>query len=772
MIPMVPLNQSEPRDCSHWIVRYRTWLFAFAVLVTGLTGRHATQLLSDQSVAALFAKNDPRVQAFRRSKALFGGDELAFFCYTDPDLNTPAGMARLRALSQELSEVPGILTASVQDLATSLDQARLAFINIPPQKFRELTHRVLIGDDKITTAVVLRFAPLNADDVAVGAKHAQVVLAQVPRAQTVAQIRDIAAKLSRESGLDAHLVGEPVQELDAEQYVDFDNRWLWLATAGAMGLVLLIAFRNLRHALIPLLIAAAVLTWIRALAVWYGVQLGMVSSMLNPMVMIVAVGIVIPLMVRYRDHVRTTDCRSACLSTLREMGLTIWGVSLIAALGSAALLTSEIYPLAEFGALLAVAAILTFPAICCILPFGLLIGTAKQNVPVEFSAVSREQTNPRPGRFANAIAIPLSLAISLSFIFALAGCWRVQIETDFIKNFRPSSSIATGLDFVERHFGGSATWEVNFPTPDELTEEFLAKVENMAIELRQVQVAGRPALTKVICLADGEAIVPRTFFTSQLSRRLWLLDKLQAEYVSTLYNAEEQRMRLILRSLERQTSQEKLEIIRQVTETTRKHFPEAEATGIFVLLTFLIEHLLREQWVSLGVASACISMVIAISLRSLKFCVISVLPNAFAVVLVIGSMGWLNLPVNIASAMMASISVGLLSGSTFQFLSNFRQGRLNGLDVSAALNLTQNLTGRATILRQGLLFTGCLTLTASHFIPVINTGIMGCWMIVGSAISHYCLLPGLLRLTTVNRMPTTLPVEHHPSRSLEEIGVS
>ena len=771
MIPMKHLNQSEASDCAHWIVRYRAWLFAIVVIVTGLASRQTFQLSSDQSVAALFAKDDPGVQAFRRSKALFGGDELAFFCYTDPNLNTPAGMSRLRTLSQELSEVPGILTASVQDLATSLDQARLAFINIPPEKFRELTHRVLIGDDNITTAIVLRFAPLNADDVAIGKKHAEVVLATVPRAQTVANIREIATKFTSSSGFAAHLVGEPVQELDAVQYVDHDNWWLWVWAVSVVGLVLLIAFRNLKDAVVPLLIAGAVLVWTRALAVQYGVRLGMVSSMLNPVVVIVAVAAVIPLLARYRVHCRTTNARTALVTALREFGLTVVGMSLAAAFGCAALMTSEIYPLAEFGALLSTAAVLTIPAIFCILPFGMLLGTARSNAKVAAVATPSESIAPRLSRF-QAASVPLSLAMSVAFLFALAGCWRLQIETDFIKNFRPSSSIAVGLDFVERHFGGSATWEVNFPTPDEITEEFLVKVEKMANELREVQVAGRPALTKVICLADGEAIVPRTFFTSRLSQRLWLLDKLQAEYVSTLYNAEEKRMRLMLRSLERQSSQDKLEIIRQVTATTRQHFPEAQATGIFVLITFLIENLLRDQWMSMGVAAACISLMVAIGFRSLTFGLISLIPNVMAIVLVIGSMGWLGLHVNIASAMMASIFLGLLSGSTIHFLLAFRQARTSGSDVSASIAAAGQSSGHATALRHVILFAGFLTLTASQFIPVISSGIMACLMIIGGVVGQRCLLPALLRLTTASRQPTPLPIERRPTRSLEEIGAS
>ena len=210
--------QSTSRDWATWLIGARCWLFALAMIATGFCWGPSGRLPSDQSVEALFAKNDPRALAFLKSQAVFGGDELAFFCYTDPKLNTKDGMSRLRDLSQELGEVPGIRSESVQDLASSLDQARLPFVNIPADRFRELTHRVLIGDDGITTAIVLRFAPLRAEDVATGEKIAEVVLATVPRLQTVRQVREVGAKFFRNTGLQTHLVGESVQELDALQY--------------------------------------------------------------------------------------------------------------------------------------------------------------------------------------------------------------------------------------------------------------------------------------------------------------------------------------------------------------------------------------------------------------------------------------------------------------------------------------------------------------------------------------------------------------------------
>lgn len=749
--------QSTPRDWAAWLIAGRYWLFAVAAILTGFCWGPATRLKSDQSVEALFAKNDPRVVAFLRSQVVFGGDELAFFCYTDPELNTKSGMSRLRELSQELGEVAGIRTESVQDLASSLDQARLPFINIPLDQFRELTHRVLIGDDGITTAIVLRFAPLRVDDVATGDKRDEVVLATVPRLQTIGQVREVGKRFYQQTGLEPHLVGEPVQEWDALQYTEIDDAWLWIYAAGLLQFVLLCFFIDLRWMLFPSAAVFVSLVWTRAILVFHGVRLGMISSMLTPLLTIIGVALIVPIGIKLRERQLWADSRTALATACRELGPAMLLATIVTALGCLTLMTSEIYPLAEFGWMIAIGTVLLLPAAACILPLGILLGA--RNSPVRLAPLAGVLHQVLRQVLQRVEAAPLSITVvTLGLVvFSVVGCFRVQIETDFIKNFRPSSPIAIGLDFVERHFGGSATWEVNFPTPDEMTEEFIDHAEQLAGELRLLQVQGRPALTKVICLADGEAIVPRTFFTSDLSRRLWLLDKLQAEYVSTLYNAEEKRMRLILRSLERQSSREKLEIIRRVTEVSRKHFPQAETTGIFVLLTFLIEDLLRDQWISLAAAAGCISVAVAFAFRTVRFGLACLIPNVFPIILVIGTMGWIGYPINIATAMVASMSLGLMTASTIHHLSAYQRARASG-DTSA--DFVRNAyfkAGSSAVLANFTMILGFLVLTASHFIPVIYFGIMASVTLLGGLVGNLCLLPLFLSLAEVRKSPPEPP---------------
>src|SRR5690606_812945 len=99
-----------------------------------------------------------------------------------------------------------------------------------------------------------------------------------------------------------------------------------------------------------------------------------------------------------------------------------------------------------------------------------------------------------------------------------------------------------------------------------------------------------------IALTDGLDLVPRVpLVASSIRDRLDLAVRMQPEFESSLYNAEAGRMRIVLRSMEQQSAESKASLMRSVGEIARSEFPESKITGLFVLLTFLIDSLLRDQ---------------------------------------------------------------------------------------------------------------------------------------------------------------------------------
>ncbi len=69
-----------------WLVGYR-WVLLAVAIVTCLAGlRPALSLTFEESIESLFADDNPRLRAYRDSKAWFGGDEFVIVAWREPEL--------------------------------------------------------------------------------------------------------------------------------------------------------------------------------------------------------------------------------------------------------------------------------------------------------------------------------------------------------------------------------------------------------------------------------------------------------------------------------------------------------------------------------------------------------------------------------------------------------------------------------------------------------------------------------------------------------------
>jgi hypothetical protein len=335
------------------------------------------------------------------------------------------------------------------------------------------------------------------------------------------------------------------------------------------------------------------------------------------------------------------------------------------------------------------------------------------------------------------------VAIALGGLSAI-GLSRSKVETDFSKNFRDNSPIVRSLNFIESRLGGAGTWEVNFPAPDRLTNEYLDRVRSLADRLRSLKINGHAPLTKIVAITDGLDLLPEGMTSDDPNKDLEQITKLQPEFVSSLYNPEAGRMRIVLRSLERQSAESKNVIIEKVEKTAREQFPEAKTTGLFVLLTYLIDSLLGDQVVSFSIAGGSIFVMMFIAFRNLGLALVALLPNVLPIIALLGGMGLVGIPVNIGTAMIASVSVGLTIDSSIHYLAGYRALRDQGRTVAEALDATSRRVGVAIVFATIALSAGFSVLALSHFVPLIYFGVLVSLAMIGGLLGNLLLLPAFV----------------------------
>jgi uncharacterized protein len=722
---------------SEWLVSYRTLLAALFLFAVCCTWAPSRQLAFDQSIESLYASSNPRLLDFQKSKRTFGGDEFVILAYEDRNLFTEgdrlsdASRQQIVQLAEALRQVPGVQPESVQHLADSLKYP------YGRHRIRKLMEGLMVGTDGITNAVICRLIPQESSTA--------------PRDQTFRQIKSLAANNTPP----AVVVGEPIQVQEMFRYVEEDGRTLGYASTALQMAIVFFFFRNPRWMLLPFIVIQGSLVLTRGLLAISGFELSMVSSMLNSLVTIIGIATLMHVTVRFREYRVANNREPALRLVMRDLLVPIFWTCATTAAGFASVLVSEIAPAQDFGLMMALATGLIFVATVAVVPIGVLAGPegrAVSSAPGESWVVARLGNVTRlVSRFPGLVA-----AIMLGFAsFGVAGLWFLKVETDFSKNFRASSPLVTSLDFFETRLGGAGNWEVNFAAPDVLTDEYLEQVRNLAAKLREIRPSAQSTngqagtLTKVL-------VPERLVFTRlSLETRLGLLNAFQSTFLPSLYNPTASRMRILLRSLERQSAEEKINLITEVERISRDTFPDARATGLFVLLAYLIESLMSDQLLSFSISASMLVLLMSIAQRSIVLGLVLLIPNLFPIAMVIGAMGWMGLPINIATAMIASVSLGLTVDSSIHYLAGYRRFLASGKSVPDALRLTNENVGWPLLIANFALATGFLVLCLSHFIPLVYFGLLVALAMLGGLLGNLILLPLLLTLLEARKPSET-----------------
>ncbi len=730
---------------TEFVVRQRWVLLGLGLVATAISYWPAQTLRLDESIESFFAPHDPLLQEYLSSKRRFGGDEFVLVAYTPTRPDGEPGPAHVTsstilnqdaAFATELSQVPGVNTASTQYLK-KLYQLPDWSVDLGPfvrgvfnRAILKQARGILVGGEKDETlAIILRLIPADRSPV--------------PRRETIRKIRELAAQHQPRT----YVAGEPVQVQDMFLYVEQDSRILGITSTALLMLIIMFMFRSLRWMILPLLVVQPALLWTKGLLAMTGMRLSMVSSMLTSLTTICGVAAVMHIAVEYREARQHLTRIDAFRFVFQKLAIPVFWVVVTTAIGFGSLMTSDITPVRSFGLMLTVSSLLVLVACFVFLPAGILLG--KRDFDPQ-SGLSEERLTRGLGRLFDVVTSRrwTTMAILLAItIVASLGIQFVKVETDFSQNFRQHSPIIESIDYFESRFGGVGTWEVNFSAPATLNDEYLDRVKQLAEQLRELGVnpeqGAEGELTKVVALSDGLSPIPPRWAPTLEDRRAFMR-QVQPEYEPTLYNSTEGRMRIVLRARERQPADVKLELIQRVQTLAQQSFPDAKVTGLYVLLANLIQSLLRDQLVSFGLSLVLIVISVWIPFRRLSWALIAMVPNVLPTLWLIGGMGWLGLPINIGTAMIASVSLGLTIDASIHYLAGYQFAIQAGKSPREALRGSSTQIGRALVLSNVALVLGFSVLSLSNFLPLVYFGLLVSFTMLTGLLGNLVLLPSMM----------------------------
>ena len=156
--------------------------------------------------------------------------------------------------------------------------------------------------------------------------------------------------------------------------------------------------------------------------------------------------------------------------------------------------------------------------------------------------------------------------------------------------------------------------------------------------------------------------------------------------------------------------------------------------------------LLEDFYRNFILAFIIITPVLMIVLRSFWLGVLAMLPNLFPIVVLFGSLGWLNWPVDLAIAMTASVALGIAVDDTTHFLIRFRTFGGSTANIVAPVRKAISQCGPAMMHTTAIGSAGLLVYGISEMTVVSNFSISITCMLILALIADILILPALLML--------------------------
>jgi predicted RND superfamily exporter protein len=152
--------------------------------------------------------------------------------------------------------------------------------------------------------------------------------------------------------------------------------------------------------------------------------------------------------------------------------------------------------------------------------------------------------------------------------------------------------------------------------------------------------------------------------------------------------------------------------------------PHPYVTGSVPLYCRGQKQLFSSLLTSFANAFVPISLIMGLALRSFYFAILAIIPNVLPVFFILATMGWLSIPLSVATVTVASIVFGIVVDDTIHFLHRLQAATKVSGSAADHLHDTIHYAGPAMLTAAVISGTGFLGFMASPFIPLRHFGLL------------------------------------------------
>lgn len=753
---------------SSFILRKRYFILLVLALATSYFGYRAKDIKMSYEMAQVLPKSDSTLLTFQRFQEKFGQEgSIMVIGVKDEKLYELQNFNAWLKLSEQLKLIEGVdevvSLGSIYRLERNREERKfepeLLFENTP-QTQAELDSLIeevyqlpfykgfVYSRDSSTTLMALTL-----DRDLLDSKDRGVLMGEL-----LPMIKDFETQTS----LKVRYSGLPYIRANNTSKVSEEIKLFILLAILITATILLLFFRSFKAMVVSMIVVLIGVVWSVGIQVMYGYPVTILTSLIPPLIIVIGIPNCIFILNKYHQEYKRHGNQILALSrVIQKIGNAIFLTNTTTSLGFGTFIFTNSQILIEFGIVATFGIASVFLVSITLLPIILSF----QKPPKERHTKHLERkwvhsvveqlvlivTKHRPAVFVVSILI---------IVASVYGSTLIKTTGNIADDLPRKDPVYLDLQFFESNFNGVLPFEVTIDTRKKGGATRLSTLKR--IEDLQAVIESYPEFSKPLSIVEGLKFAKQSYYGGRVSKYSLMNRQEQSfilPYLSGAAGNGEEMLQSYLdsnRQITRITAQvadvgsnRMEELLTSLESRIDSIFPadqyDVEYTGTSVVWLKGTDYLVKNLFLSLGIAIVLIAIIMAFLFSSARMVLVSLVPNLLPLLFTAGVMGYFGISIKPSTILIFSIAFGISVDDTIHYLAKYRQElSKHSLNLREACLLALKETGVSMIYTSIVLFFGFGVFTASEFGGTVALGLLVSITLLIAMASNLILLPSLI----------------------------
>lgn len=601
-------------------------------------------------------------------------------------------------------------------------------------------------------------------------------------------------------GIDKHYIaGFPIVAATLRTVIDQDTQRFFPFVALLAVFSLWLTFRRPSGVAVPMLVVGFSILFTLAIMVVFEVPLNTITSALPVFLISIGVADGIHMFSEYRENrIEGLPREKAVCLMLDKLALPVTMTSITTAVGFLSLTVSDIVPILTFGIFVAVGTLLAMVLSLIFIPALLMVLPEKVSASQEGSGTDENlssgvhQVNFMDRLFQKSLDVmtawvlrnarPVLLAALAISAISIYGLSQVKVESSLESYFQADAPLVVANRAMEK-LSGSRTINIVITKTGE--EEPWKNPDNLkVVEEFQEFLANEPRVKRTLSLVDlikrisyafnenrkefnrlpngfefleSEEIFEENGKTEKrtvkreisgrdlIAQYLVLYENSGGDVLSDVVDSEYLNLNLAVTISSNSTTEEE-KLLQSIEDYAVRQFPQGfsmTSSGMVPINVATSNEVVTSQIRSLSGSILAVFLMLALIFRSVSRGLMGMIPLVFTVLFNFGVMGFFGVHLDIGTALVSSIVIGIGVDYSIHYLSSMFHELADGTELHDAISNTVRRSGKAITSNAVTVGFGFLALSVSEFLPLVTLSWM-IWLTLNiSALATMILIPAL-----------------------------